>query len=148
MALVAISEARVYVHTTTGVVFIAEASLAHLGSVQPVCVFDSQGLCQISQDCAREIVQSLVNAVGQVVENAIETWYSIDDASQPSERVVARAIGTAGLVRRCDLDEILSNLGGVKLSRASMSVLSAPLTVRSCPLAVLPAHSPQSNNYY
>lgn len=78
---VAIGEARVDIHATVGVVFIAEASLAHLCSVQAVCIFDSQSLCQVSQYCAGEIVQPLVNAVGQVVEYSTETWYPIDDAA-------------------------------------------------------------------
>lgn len=110
LALVTISEARLDIHATVGVVFVAEASLTHLRSVQPVCVFDSQRLCQVSQDCARQIVQSLVNAVGQVIENAIKTRYPINDASQPSKGVVARAVGSAGLIRRCYLYEILADL--------------------------------------
>lgn len=110
LALVTISEARLDIHATVGVIFVAKASLTHLCGVQPVCVFDTQRLCQVSQDCARKIVQSLVNAVGQVVENSIKTRYPIDDASQSSKRVVARAVGSARLIRRCDLYEILADL--------------------------------------
>lgn len=109
-SFVAISEARVDVHATVGVVFIAKASLAHLCSVKAVRVLDSQSLRQVPKNCSREIVQSLVDTVGQVVENAIETWYPIDDAPQPSEGVVTRAAGVAGLVRWCDLYEILPDL--------------------------------------
>lgn len=110
LSLVPISEARVDIHATVGVVFIAEASLAHLCSVKAVCVLDSQSLCQVPQNCAREIVQSLVNTVGQVVENSRKTRYPIDDAAQPSERVATRAAGAAGLVCGCDLYEILPDL--------------------------------------
>lgn len=64
LALVAISEARIDIHVTVGVIFVAEAALAHLCGIQAVCVFDSQSLRQVAQYCAREIVQSLVNTVG------------------------------------------------------------------------------------
>lgn len=135
-ALVAIGEARVDIHATVGVVFIAEASLAHLRRVKAVCIFDPQSLCQVPQYCAREIVQPLVNAVGQVVEYSIETWYPIDDAAQPPERVVTRAARVAGLVRRRDLYEILPDLRGVELSGSNKSVFSVPRVVRDCTLAM------------
>lgn len=64
LALVAISEARLDIHATVWVIFVAEAALAHLCGVQAVRVFDPQSLREVPQYCAREIVQSLVNTVG------------------------------------------------------------------------------------